>query len=80
MTTNEAPIAYDDDLSHCFRNMTLASKTWMRVSVHGVVVEWCRAERDTRVVHAIEPADMPLIDRLWLRPCAARVDRAAPTA
>jgi hypothetical protein len=44
--------------------MALADKTWTRVSLDGVVLEWCRAERDSRLVDTILSHEMPAFDEL----------------
>jgi hypothetical protein len=44
--------------------MALESKIWTRVSFDEVVLEWCRAERDTRLVKSIPANEMPAVDHL----------------
>jgi hypothetical protein len=44
--------------------MALADKTWTRVPLDEVVLEWCRAERDSRLVNDIPPPEMPAVDEL----------------
>jgi mono/diheme cytochrome c family protein len=40
--------------------MTLATKTWSRVSIHRVVLSWLRAERHTGVVKVLAQFPLPL--------------------
>jgi hypothetical protein len=44
--------------------MVLADKTWTRVSLNEVVLEWCRAERDTRLAQHTPSLEMPAVDEL----------------
>jgi hypothetical protein len=44
--------------------MALADQRWTRVFAHEMVLEWCRSERDTRLVKEVPPHEMPAVDEL----------------
>jgi hypothetical protein len=44
--------------------LALADKSWTCVPFDEVVLEWCRAERDSRLLNAIPPHEMPAVDGL----------------
>ena len=44
--------------------MALVDKAWVHVSLDAVVLEWCRAERDSRLSKDISPVEMPAVDEL----------------
>jgi hypothetical protein len=44
--------------------MALADKTWTPVTFDEVVLEWCRAEKDTRLVNRIALSEIPGVDEL----------------
>jgi hypothetical protein len=46
------------------REMALADKTWTPVNRAEVILEWCRAERDSRLVGTILSYEMPAFDEL----------------
>lgn len=48
--------------------MALADKTWRRISIHDMVLEWLRSERHNELVNHSWPDTPAVIDRLIDRP------------